>query len=298
MISIILVPIRRNPASKKPFGLLVSIENLAQEFALNIPWIGRHERRIEALVNLLEEADSARSQHGPALVGRLLERFTFLSTDAYEQHLLDMAKYIDETFDLNRTILCATTADRQKDSAQRVLYDLVSTLAGIGRYKVRNLNRYDAAAREQDFDALLLVDEFIGSGQSFVGRVKNLRRIFDQQRRSIPLIHGIALVGMMRGLRSISSEFESLNVCIALKKGIEDYATPDMQEMEYSVMSDLEAVLASHFEGEAMPSLGYAASEALYSRHSGSCPNNVFPIFWWPQHLRLRDRRPLLPRAL
>ena len=276
----------------------MSIENLAQEFALNFPWIGKHERRVAALVSLLEEADLARARQGPALVGRLLERFTFLSTDAYEQHLLDMAKYIDETFDLNRTILCATTADRQKDSAQRVLYDLVSTLAGIGRYKVRSLNRYDAAARDQDFDALLLVDEFIGSGQSFVGRVRNLRRIFHQKGQSPPLIHGIALVGMIRGLRSISSEFESLNVCIALKKGIKDYATPNMQGIEYSVMSDLESVLAPHFEGDTMPPLGYAASEALYSRHGGSCPNNVFPIFWWPQRLGLGDRRPLLPRAL
>lgn len=276
----------------------MSIENLTQELALSFPWIGRNRRRVESLVALMKEAEAARARYGPALVGRLLERFTFLSTEEYEQHLLDMATYIDETFDLDRTILCATTADRHKDSAQRVLYDLVSTLAGIGRYKIRSLNRYDAAVREQKFDTLLLVDEFVGSGKSFVGRVRNLRRMFHQKRQTVPSIHGIALVGMIRGLRSISSEFESLNVCIALKKGIEDYSAPDALGTDYSVMSDLESMLYPNFEGETMPSLGYAASEALYSRHSGSCPNNVFPIFWWPQRTGLVDRRPLLPRAL
>lgn len=276
----------------------MSIENQTQELAFRFPWIGRSRRRIESLVVLLEEAEAARARHGPALVGRLLERFTFLSTEEYEQHLLDIATYISETFDLDRTILCATTADRHKDSAQRVLYDLVSTLAGIGCYKVRNLNRYDSAGREKNFDALVLIDEFIGSGQSFVGRARNLRRIYHQKGQPEPCIHGIALAGMIRGLRAISSEFESLNVCIALKKGIEDYSNLVARKSEYSVMSDLESILVPEYEGEAMPSLGYAASEALYFRHSGSCPNNVFPIFWWPQRTKLVDRRPLLPRAL
>ena len=276
----------------------MSIENQTQDLALNLPWIGKNKRRVESLLSLLEEAEASRARHGPALVGRLLERFTFLSTEDYEQHLLDMAMYIDENFDLDRTILCATTADRHKDSAQRVLYDLVSTLAGIGRYKVRNLNRYDAAVREQNCDALLLVDEFIGSGRSFIGRARNLRIMFNQKGLSAPCIHGIALAGMTRGLRSISSEFESLNVCLALKKGIGDYTTPYARVDEYSVMRDLESALSPTYEGDEMPPLGYAAAEALYSRHSGSCPNNVFPIFWWPQLSGRLDRRPLLPRAL
>lgn len=276
----------------------MTVEELTQELALTLPWIGKSRRRVESLSELLEEAEAAQALHGPALVGRLLERFTFLSVEQYEQLLLDMATFIVDTFDLNRTILCATTADRHKDSAQRVLYDLVSALAGIGRYKVRNLNRYDAAAREKDFDTVLLVDEFIGSGESFAGRARNLRRIFHLKGLRAPSIHGLAIAGMTRGLRSISSEFESLNVCLALRKGIEDHSAPAARGFEYAVMHDLEAMLAPHYENEAMPPLGYAGSEALYSRHSGSCPNNVFPIFWWPQRTGPVDRRPLLPRAL
>ena len=253
---------------------------------------------MESLSLLLAEAKAASKVHGPSLIRRLLERFTFLSVDQYEQFILEMASYINETFDLGSTLLCATTADRNKDSAQRVLYDLVSTLAGIGCYKVRNVNRYDAAVSENNIDCLLLVDEFIGTGQSFVGRVRTLRERFKQKGKPLPAIHGIALAGMNQGLRNIASEFSSLNVCLALKKGIEDYAVAEARNGEYSIMNDLESALSMIFEGESLPPLGYSASEALYSRHGGSCPNNVFPVFWWPQNKNLFDRRPLLPRAL
>lgn len=276
----------------------MSIENVTQELALALPWIGRYRRRVDSLLSLLEEAEQARALYGPALIAKLLARFTFLSVDQYEQLLLDMATFIDETFDLNTTVLCATTADRQKDSAQRVLYDLVSTLAGLGRYKVRSLNRYDAAAKENSCNTVLLVDEFIGSGRSFAGRARNLRRLFTQKSLPAPAIHGFALAGMTHGLRVIEKEFESLHVCVALQKGIQDHSDPSMRGADYSVMSDIETLLTPVYEDVTMPSLGYAASEALYALHGGSCPNNVFPVFWWPQRVGLIERRPLFPRAL
>ncbi|WP_458773197.1 phosphoribosyltransferase-like protein [Aeromonas caviae] len=30
-------------------------------------------------------------------------------------------------------------------------------------------------------------------------------------------------------------------------------------------------------------SLGYDRSETLYCAINDNCPNNVFPIFWWPK---------------
>lgn len=276
----------------------MTIDDVTQDIALSLPWIGRSRQRVETLKELLHEAETVHPSKGPTLVGQLLERFTFLTTEQYEILLLEIATFISEGFDLDRTILCATTADRHKDSAQRVLYDLMSTLAGIGRYKVRNLNRYDAAPREKNFDSLLLVDEFIGSGRSLVGRARNLRRIFGERGEPSPSIHAVAIAGMTHGLRSISAEFDSLNVCIALQKGIAGHSTPANRTIAYAVMRDLEAGLAPAYCGEVMPSLGYAAAEALYFRHSGSCPNNVFPIFWWPEKIGATSRRPMFPRAL
>lgn len=276
----------------------MTIDDITQDIALSVPWIGRSRERVETLNELLHEAETARSSEGPALVVQLLNRFTFLTTELYESLLLEIATFISDGFDLDRTILCATTADRQKDSAQRVLYDLVSTLAGIGKYKVRNLNRYDVAHQENDVDSLVLIDEFIGSGRSLAGRARNLRRIFQQKGKPSPAIHGIAVAGMTHGLRSISAEFDSLNVCIALQKGIESHSTPAYRANAYAVMHDMESALAPTYYGEVMPSLGYAAAEALYFRHSGSCPNNVFPIFWWPHRISATNRRPMFPRAL
>lgn len=276
---------------------LVCIDNLLLDLSLKIPWIGKMRHRVESLQCLLTEAQAANPVGGPALVECLLKQFVFLSSDDYDQFLLDIALFIVDEFDLDRTLLCATTADSHKDSAQRVLYDLVTVLASLGKYRVRNRNRYDAAAKEKDVDALLLIDEFIGTGQSFLGRAKNVRRLFVQKNLPVPLIHGVALVGMTNGLRSISGEFESLNVCLALKKGIEHYFPLSERENAYSTMRDIEGVLSSEYGGIKMPTMGYGRTESLYSRHGGSCPNNVFPIFWWPQSSSLADRRPLVPRS-
>ncbi len=276
----------------------MSIDSITQELALTLPWIAQNGRRIESLRTLLEEAEQAAAVHGPALIAKLLGRFTFLSVDQYEELVLEMANFINETFDLATTLLCATTADRYKDSAQRVLYDLVSTLAGIGRYKVRSVNRYEAVTKEGSCEDVIFIDEFIGSGQSFSGRARRLRQLFTQKGRQAPAIHGIALAGMTRGLRDIQAHFDSLNVCVALKMGIRDRSEPSVRCQEYSVMSDIEALLAPVYDAESLPSLGYSGSEALYARHGGSCPNNVFPVFWWPHRIGGIDRRPMFPRAL
>lgn len=267
--------------------------------ALSIPWIGTDPQKIERLSELLSEAITHAGQFGSTLVSRLIERFTYLSFDEYEQQIFHIARYLSEEFDLERTVLCATTGDRTKDSAQKVLYDLTSALAAIGRYKLITLNRYDSLVKEKAaFDQAVLVDEFIGTGTSLAGRVRAIRRQFRDASRAAPKIHAIAIVGMTVGLRSIAPLFESLNVCIALSKGIMNHAPPEQLLQEYSTMEILESALASASHGHALPRLGYGQSEALYSRRSGSCPNNVLPIFWWPELTGPTPRTPLFPRAM
>lgn len=276
----------------------MTVAQLLENLTLSIPWIGQSALRIARLEALLIEADASCGSPGQDLVASLIRRFTFVTTDEYEALILEMAEYIATSFDMDGTLLCATTADRNKDSAQRVLYDLTSNLAALGLYKVRALNRYDALPKENNFHSVVLVDEFIGSGQSIVGRVKAIHRVFKQRGTTPPEIHALALVGMTVSLREIAHNFSSLNVCLALRKGIDQYTSGHRRADEYELMSTLESMLAPVSHGESLPSLGYAALEALYSRHAGSCPNNVFPVFWWPELLGPKPRQPLFPRAL
>lgn len=270
-----------------------------EKIALSVPWIGKYEYRIVRLESLLREASASSGSAGDALIDQLIQRFSYLTGDEYEEMLICIADYVAGNFDLVDTILCATTADRHKDSAQKVLYDLTSMFALRGFYKVRTLNRYDSLQKEKmPFKSVILVDEFIGSGQSIVGRVATIKRVFGQAGKACPEIHAIAIAGMQDSLRVIESKFSSLNVCVALRRGIAQHASPENICSEYEVMSKLEALLAQISHGEALPSLGYARSEALYSRQNGSCPNNVFPIFWWPELTSGQGRSPLFPRAL
>jgi hypothetical protein len=270
-----------------------------EQIALSIPWIGSSTVRLNRIEALLQEAQASAGIQGSDLVHRLIRRFTFLSSDEYENMLLLIAQYIADNFDLATTILCATTADRHKDSAQKVLYDLTSTFALIGEYKVRAINRYDAIQREKTaFETVILIDEFIGSGQSIVGRVDAIVRSFLHAKKIPPLVHAIAIAGMSDSLRVIAHRFSSLNVCVALPKGIAHIAAATERLHEYRTMFTLEASLAPTSHGETLPSLGFAQCEALYSRQNGSCPNNVFPLFWWPELLGNVPRAPIFPRAL
>lgn len=268
-----------------------------ERIVLNTVWIGRNPERITRFKALLHEAETTGGSDSQDLICRLIDRFTFLTTQDYEDSIFQIAKYIADTFDLEKTLLCATTADRNKDSAQRILYDLTSTFAALAIYKVRSLNRYDVAPKENNVNALILLDEFIGSGKSIVGRVQNLRRMYQQKGIYSPPIHAIALAGMARSLRSISHNFASLNVCLPLNKGIEQYTYGLERQNEYGLMNQLESILAPISHGKSLPSMGYAQSEALYFRHAGSCPNNVFPVFWWPELIGKKPRQPLCPRA-
>jgi hypothetical protein len=272
---------------------------IIEHLATNIPWLGADLRKLERLELLIAEAYESAGVQGPELVSRLIHRFEYISNDRYDELIFSVASHITDHFDLTNTIICSATADRYKDSGQRILYDLVSGLAYLGHHRIRNLNRYDSIAKESEpFDSVLLVDEFIGTGQTMANRVKRIGELCRNKGRQVPSIHAIAIAGMSRGLRSIRHLFESLNVCVPLVMGIAQHARADERRGEYLTMLALEDALAPTWKSELLPRLGYGESEALYSRHRGSCPNNVLPIFWWPEQKRSGARQPLFPRAM
>ena len=265
----------------------------------DVAWVSVERRKIELLELLMEEAHATAGEDGSDLVARLIERFAYVTRDEYDDLISDISQYIAEHFDLERTAICATTADRNKDSAQLILYDLTTSFAQLGFFKVRALNRYDAIIREPaSYDDVILVDEFIGTGRTMMGRVTRIGQLFRDKGIVAPSIHAIALAGMTRTLQSIRHNFESLNVCLPLQMGIAQLAEPGHVSHEYRIMSCLEDTLAPVSNDEKLPRLGYGQSEALFSRNRGSCPNNVFPIFWWPELLGGRPRQPLFPRAM
>lgn len=279
---------------------MLRVNKTVERLAVGNSWIGQRPERIRRLRNLLTDAELIGGAHGLDFVDKLIGRVTFLTSDDFDNLIYEMAEYIDQTFALESTVICAATANHEKDSGQKVLYDLCSALGLFGHTKLRTVNRYDHVFRKSGVDItdVVLIDEFIGTGRSLLGRVTTMRNQFNSGKKSVPKFHGLAVAGMSEGLRGIAHGFETLGVCTSLLKGIQGMALRNHMTGEYALMALLEDHLCSTIDGKELPRLGDGACEALYSRSLGNCPNSVFPIFWWSRDSSGRIRNPLFPRVL
>lgn len=274
-------------------------EKLIERLVIHNLWLGQRPERIASLRILANEAAIIGGNEGMNFLNTLIERLVFLTSDDFDCHIYEMAEYIHDSFDLSTTIICAATADHEKDSGQKVLYDLCSALGVLGHTKIHSVNRYDHVQKAKIIPTdVVLIDEFIGTGRSFLGRSRTMRRQFEASKKHIPKIHGLAIVGMSDGLRGIAHGFETLGVCKSLLKGIQAMSSDHTKSEEYALMSLFEDHLLDNIAGYELPRLGDGACEALYSRNLGNCPNSVFPFFWWPKDSAGNFRNPLFARVL
>lgn len=86
---------------------------------------------------------------------------------------------------------------------------------------------------------------------------------------------------------------------LILKKGISDYFESDEAENYKREITMLENKFEPNCNNMhiAAYSLGYAQSEAIFTFESYNIPDNVFPIFWWPE-IKPRTKRRLLFKRL
>jgi hypothetical protein len=276
------------------------IDKAIERLAIRNVWIGQRIERIRSLRSLLIEVEHAEGAEGVNFVNALMDRLVFLTSDDFDQCIYEMAEYIDASFDLSKTVICAATADHEKDSGQKVLYDLSSALGLLGHTKIHTINRYDHVYKKAKIDPtdVVLIDEFIGTGRSFMGRVRTIRKQYSMGKKMVPKIHGLAVAGMSEGLRGIAHGFDSLGVHTSLVKGIQALAPRQFLKQEYALMSRLEDRLLQIIDDKQLPRLGDGGCEALFSRNFGNCPNSVFPIFWWSKDSTGRNRSTLFPRVL
>jgi hypothetical protein len=278
---------------------MLTVEKLLEKLSITNSWLGLRPERVHSMRCLLTEVQEIGDTAGLDFMQKLFSRFRFLTSDDFDSRIYEMAEYINATFDLSTTIICAATADHEKDSGQKVLYDLCSALGLLGHTKIHTVNRYDHIQKSKFIPIdIILIDEFIGTGRSFRGRVRTMRAQYSAKNLIPPKIHGLAIAGMTHGLNEIAHDFESLGVCLSFIKGIQSMAPRHSIAEEYAMMARFENYLCNNIAGYELPRLGDGACEALYSRTLGNCPNSVFPIFWWSQSLTGINRKPLFSRVL
>lgn len=121
-------------------------------------------------------------------------------------------------------------------------------------------------------DAILLLDDYIGSGETAVNAVRWLQSQYkiDPNKTAI-----LAIAAQEQGLNFIAENLPVKTFSyIVRKKGISDYYSGESLAKNIKTMTQIEKKL----KVEENYTFGYNRSEALISLIKA--PNNTFPVFW------------------
>lgn len=264
------------------------------------PWLINKLDRLQAL--LFEECDNELKRE---LIINLLHDFTYLSNDAFMQHLQQLAKIVTETPNLvdDNTQIVAMTSDSNADSGQYLLYALKPIFENLGWRKHLLINTHGKSLqqflrRDGMHRNIVLIDEFIGTGNTAKNQVTTLRRVYADKGITDINIMVFSIAATSAGIDFLKSQNISVTPSVTLSKGISDKYENNIRDEKLQLMIALENILSDSYGDSKLPSLGYGQSEALYVRENGNTPNNVFPIFWWRFLRDNSERKVLLTRAM
>lgn len=267
---------------KTSFDEFTLIDNLSQE----LDWLDDPDYQ-QSLLALLKEFNDIKSKQ---LIIKLLKRMKHLHDREMKKHAQAIVKNIEEWNLEPKSVIMVALADEG---------DVDGSIAGLNFLKPR-LSQLDGWSELMLFSTfevavksisdgvvnVLIFDDFVGSGKTMVKKVTAFKELLQINGISSVTIRIVCFAGMSEGLNKIKDELD-LEVCcpIILKKGISDYEKDPEDKESKELMAQLEQNLQKKIEGLNIKSfsLGYDGSETLYQVFGHNCPNNVFPIFWWPK---------------
>lgn len=245
------------------------------------PWLREAHDAIFELISLCESGAQKE------LIFDLLDRFVYF----YEQ---DISNCVDYFFSHCIPIWALSTADTviaplhndiRADSSQAVLHRISNEMKKPGKVRLDDYNSAFRAAHAHNAQKIVLVDEFVGSGDQAISVVKSLREHLDKHKIESTLFI-FSYTAMGRSKSRVSPLVADFEAARWMKRGISDFNSFTQRKKLISEMKEIETKLAKTGFLNGRPrklySLGYRQAEALFKNHSSSTPNNVFPIFHWP----------------
>lgn len=261
------------------------------------PWLGAKHKELNYI--LFEECQCPRSRE---MLINIISSFLYLSADACSQALSSLAKEVMSEVDYKTTTqIVAMAADSGPDSSQEILYNLKYIFAELGWHEFIGVNTFGAAYKtytRSSRNNIVVVDDFVGSGQTVIGRHKQLQRVFEGNGITDISISFKVLVSTKLGLDNVRGAGIHITAQHVICKAIDDHYPKEIAEEYRSLMTVLESMLAPEYGGRAMPSFGYNGAQAAYCRERANTPNSVFPIFWWPFRTDSESRLTILHRAM
>jgi hypothetical protein len=253
--------------------------NKLMKLTLKQAWL---EEESEALVELWNLCKFSSEQE---LVFNLLMRFQYLTSAEIKNYGSEIAEHILNIWNLpsKGTRIIAVSDNREADGSQMLLQSLKNKFAKNDWKENNFINNIGEGLKltRKNYNIILL-DDFIGTGDTIERRVKWFREKIAEKKKENISIYVICLAA----LEIAKPKLELLNIKyyskVWLAKGISDHYKEEELEKAIEDMKRLESELADKYKGQIMPSFGYKKSEALFAIEAFNIPNNNFPIFWWP----------------
>lgn len=232
------------------------------------------------------------------LIEHLIRNFSFINARTLALSSQKIVNQIEIIWKLKpeNSWLVATCGDNKPDGSQSLIQTLKNKF-GINWKESNFYNSLTIGANEiSDNSNIILIDDFIGSGDTIERKLKYLKTTINNRCLKNVTVRIISLAGMefsKNVLDDFGVEYYSVHW---LKKGINELIDKSERAVAIESMEQLEKKLQKKYHGKKLPNFGYKKSEALYALESNNIPNNVFPIFWWPFYKGGSSRKTLFKR--
>lgn len=237
-----------------------------------------HEIVFSNFCNLLANLTEEQRQ----LIIELAERYTWITYAEYQGKIINAFKKVedDKLKSLKKIFLFPVMKPEDEDrtkSGHLLLYLLRAFHQLLPEYKHINFvefesyeNLTEANFTIQDGEAIFLLDDYLGSGETIKA---TLDKIFLNRKIEPRHLNVIAIASQLETFEFIQSIGIAIYADHIARKGISDYYTSPLLEEKTQIMLEIEKLIPiKHF------SFGFNESEGLITL--ARTPDNTFPIFW------------------
>lgn len=237
----------------------------------NHPWILEKQEALEDLWSICDNNDKK------LLIIDFLDRFKLLDNKDLTPLETEIFNHILDVWKLNpdKVVFLPIADKKEMDGSIWILDSMKQKLPdGFNPKKCLNnlVHCKDTKICSEDQN-LVVVDDFIGSGQKLTRKLK-----YVLENSICKNIYCVCPTGMEEGINNLQKLYPSIKffVPLHLKKAISDFyqeKVSDKKGILQKITEEFKLKGSTHY-------LGVGQAEALFSYEDRNIPNNVFPIFW------------------
>ena len=262
------------------------------------PWIKEYEPELATLIKFCDNQDQK------SLIKMLLENFFYFDAIKEREACIAINGVIQQ-WELapKNTWIIAVANSYEVDGSNAGLQKLKNKIAPFEEWHSRFISNIPAAVEKiTEGQSIVLFDDFIGTGEKMLKKKAWILKLLEQNKIDTTNINTffIGFSGMRFGIENIGNKSGNpVFVKHSLLKGITDKISESQVQDYFNIMFSLEKKLASMYKNKRIEdyTLGFQKSESLYCGANDNCPNNVFPVFWWPVLATGKKHDTLLVRA-